>query len=71
MHLASLGHPILGDEAYSYKPARVQVPPVPRVLLHAQKLSFTHPDSGKAFTCEAPILKDFSNYLALLGSSPM
>ena len=71
VHLASLGHPILGDESYGYKPARVQVPSTSRVLLHAQKLSFTHPESGQAFTCEAPIPKDFSDYLALLRSSLM
>ena len=66
VHLASLGHPILGDETYGYKPARVQVPPAPRVLLHAQKLSFTHPGNGQPFTCEAPIPQDFSDYQNLL-----
>ena len=70
VHLASLGHPILGDVTYGYKPARVQVPPVPRVVLHAQRLSFTHPGNGQPFTCAAPIPKDFSDYLALLRSSP-
>ncbi len=66
VHLASLGHPILGDETYGYKPARVQVPPAPRVLLHAKKLSFTHPGNGQTITCEAPIPQDFIDYIALL-----
>ena len=71
VHLAYLGHPILGDETYGYKPSRVQVPVVPRVLLHAQRLSFTHPDDGQPITCEAPIPQDFSDYLTLLRSSPI
>lgn len=66
VHLSSLGHPVVGDETYGFKPARSRIPSPPRVLLHAQKLSFTHPASDALMTVEAPVPVDFSEYLELL-----
>ncbi len=66
VHLSSLGHPVVGDETYGFKPARSKIPSPPRVLLHAQKLSFTHPANGELMTVEAPVPEDFSDYLKLL-----
>jgi 23S rRNA pseudouridine1911/1915/1917 synthase len=66
VHLSSLGHPVVGDETYGFKPARSRIPSPPRVLLHAQKLSFTHPASGELMNVEAPVPTDFSDYLKLL-----
>ncbi len=66
VHLSSLGHPVVGDETYGFKPARSKIPSPPRVLLHAQKLSFTHPASGEPMTVEAPVPGDFSEYVELL-----
>lgn len=43
VHLASLGHPILGDAIYA-TPAQQQA--APRLLLHATELSFYQPYSG-------------------------
>lgn len=40
LHLASLGHPIVGDEMYGAAPAG-------RVCLHAAELGFVHPVSGE------------------------
>ena len=40
LHLASIGHPIVGDEMYGAEPAA-------RVCLHACALAFTHPLSGQ------------------------
>lgn len=42
VHMASLGHPILGDELYGHAVS------APRLLLHATTLQFTHPHSGEA-----------------------
>lgn len=63
VHLAHMGHPVAGDETYGYKPARLEAPPAPRVLLHAEKLNFTHPASGDLLRIEAPVPDDFSDYL--------
>ncbi|OGX08561.1 MAG: hypothetical protein A2Z88_06555 [Omnitrophica WOR_2 bacterium GWA2_47_8] len=50
VHLAHLGHPILGDEKYGKKEA------FPRLALHAQSLGFAHPIKGDylEFVCALP-----------------
>lgn len=50
VHMASLGHPILGDALYG------DAASAPRLLLHACSLSFVHPRSGEplSLTSEAP-----------------
>lgn len=59
VHLKSLGHPILGDPLYGWKPdARLAVQPE-RVMLHAEHLVLTHPISGKELDLRAPLPKDF------------
>lgn len=63
VHLASRGHPILGDETYSAgKSGSV---PVPRVMLHAHRLAFPHPITGAPVSFEAPLPEDF---LAVIGA---
>lgn len=57
VHLASLGHPILGDMTYGGKKvAAVEEIPIPRVQLHARTLGFVHPTTGKTveYTTPAP-----------------
>lgn len=60
VHLAHLGHPILGDRTYGKfdQPAFAGWP-MPRVMLHAHRLRLTHPVTGKAMTFEAPVPADF------------
>ncbi|OQW37912.1 MAG: hypothetical protein A4E19_12100 [Nitrospira sp. SG-bin1] len=49
VHLASLGHPILGDHTYGgRKVCTINELEIPRVMLHARTLGFTHPATGKA-----------------------
>lgn len=43
VHLAAIGHPILGDALYADAATQAQAP---RLLLHASHLAFTHPGSG-------------------------
>jgi 23S rRNA pseudouridine1911/1915/1917 synthase len=59
VHLKSLGHPILGDALYGWKPdARLKEQPE-RVMLHAEHLVLAHPVSGKILDLRAPLPKDF------------
>ena len=53
VHMQALGHPILGDSLYADAAALSQAD---RLLLHAEFLSFTHPESGErlSFDCPAP-----------------
>jgi tRNA pseudouridine32 synthase/23S rRNA pseudouridine746 synthase len=50
VHMAALGHPILGDELYG-GPAEHKAA---RLLLHAMDLAFVHPLSGEALTFHCP-----------------
>ena len=50
VHLAALGHPILGDELYAGAAAER----APRLLLHAAGIAFVHPQSGKAVKFVSP-----------------
>jgi 23S rRNA pseudouridine1911/1915/1917 synthase len=65
VHLKSLGHPILGDATYGWKP-NPALPVPPRVMLHAEHLVFSHPVSGKVLDLHAPLPKDFKQVLAAL-----
>ncbi|MCL2617415.1 MAG: RluA family pseudouridine synthase [Defluviitaleaceae bacterium] len=56
VHMASIGHPILGDEVYG--PARpAYQPPASGQILHAEVLGFTHPHTGTymEFTAQMPV----------------
>jgi tRNA pseudouridine32 synthase/23S rRNA pseudouridine746 synthase len=50
LHMAAIGHPILGDALYG------DVSNAPRLLLHANSLSFKHPVSGEplSFSSSSP-----------------
>jgi 23S rRNA pseudouridine1911/1915/1917 synthase len=66
VHMKSLGHPVLGDVTYGWKPdARLATPPK-RVMLHAEHLVFTHPVTGKTIDLRAPVPADFAAQLAQL-----
>ena len=58
VHLAALGHPILGDALYA--PPDVAAA-APRLLLHAWRLTLAHPWSGVTMTFEAPIPLELGN----------
>lgn len=51
VHLMAIGHPILGDELYA---ALGGAAARPRLLLHAEQLSLTHPVSGTRMTFHVP-----------------
>ena len=44
VHLAAVGHPILGDALYADPATQARAP---RLLLHAPRLAFAHPSSGE------------------------
>ena len=50
VHMASIGHPVLGDPLYGSKRA----PAAPRLMLHAYSLEFTHPATGERMRFTAP-----------------
>lgn len=55
-HLASLGHPVLGDALYGTLASRATA--APRLMLHARALEFTHPRTGRRTRVESPVPAD-------------
>ncbi|MFM2065797.1 MAG: hypothetical protein RLZZ584_706 [Pseudomonadota bacterium] len=52
LHLAAIGHPLLGDALYA--PADIAAA-APRLLLHAEQLTLQHPGSGADLHLHAPV----------------
>lgn len=63
VHMASIGHPLLGDVVYG---AKKPVPGLAGQCLHARRLSFIHPRSGERVTVECPLPDWFSQVLTKL-----
>ena len=53
VHLAWLGHPLLGDAVYGKRSAQL-----PRHFLHAHSLAFAHPATGEALEFSSPLPDD-------------
>ena len=60
VHLASIGHPILGDTVYG---AQKPYPGLVGQCLHARRLSFLHPRTGERVTVECPLPDYFTALL--------
>jgi 23S rRNA pseudouridine1911/1915/1917 synthase len=69
VHLASLGHPLLGDETYGgRKVCAIGDLYIERPMLHARTLGFTHPVTGKHLEYTVPPPADMESLLRLLRS---
>jgi 23S rRNA pseudouridine1911/1915/1917 synthase len=55
VHLASIGHPVAGDPVYATGIVRRGPGGLERLFLHAWKLEFLSPGSGRLVRCEAPL----------------
>ncbi len=76
VHMASIGHPVVGDTLYG-APATIAAPQknkgsseesisLDRNFLHAAELAFTHPRSGKLLELSAPLPGELEEFLAKL-----
>jgi 23S rRNA-/tRNA-specific pseudouridylate synthase len=67
VHLAAIGHPVLGDDRYwgtTPRPGPTQLKLAPgRLFLHACRLSLDHPDGGERRTWESPLPPDLAAVL--------
>jgi len=64
VHMHSIGHPLLGDRIYA--PNIKTSVHVPRLMLHAFSLEFTHPSTNERMCFEAPLPEKFSTVLEKL-----
>ena len=79
MHLAHIGHPLLGDMTYGagFKAsarklsadAQAALADLGRQALHAAGLAFVHPVTGKRLAFESPPPADMARLLAALAAS--
>ena len=60
VHMAYLGHPILGDTVYG---AKKPVPGLTGQCLHAVALRFLHPRTGEAVSLSCPLPEEFTAML--------
>jgi 23S rRNA pseudouridine1911/1915/1917 synthase len=69
IHLAHIGVPVLGDARYG-QGTRLPRLRVPRQMLHARRLAFTHPLTGGKVEVECPLPEDFEAALRALRARP-
>jgi 23S rRNA pseudouridine1911/1915/1917 synthase len=80
VHLAQLGHPLVGDPVYLRRVpaaakslpdvARAALLAFPRQALHAESLGFRHPRTGEAITFRSDPPADFASLVTVLEQSP-
>jgi 23S rRNA pseudouridine1911/1915/1917 synthase len=69
VHMASLGHPLLGDSAYGWKENMKMMRQPERVMLHSGRLALLHPKTGKLLDLKAPLPGDFKAQIKALRKS--
>lgn len=70
VHLAHIGHPLVGDPVYGTGQGRANLPAAardfPRQALHARRLGLIHPANGQPMAWESPLPDDFTALLEAL-----
>jgi 23S rRNA pseudouridine955/2504/2580 synthase len=73
VHLSSSGFAIAGDDKYGdFSLNRALLKPtenrgaLKRMFLHAYQITFTHPETGKPMTLNAPLPKECEKFLTSL-----
>jgi 23S rRNA pseudouridine1911/1915/1917 synthase len=74
VHLADIGHPVVGDKIYGRKRRNTEdksdnadaLNSFPRQALHAERLSLFHPRSGAPVEFYAPLAEDIDELLTIL-----
>lgn len=72
VHLSALGHPVVGDTLYGAPrvPAigEKSAPPLARNFLHAARIKFQQPTSGREIEVRAPLPNQLAEYLHALAN---
>lgn len=69
VHMAHLGHPVIGDQLYNNKQKKDpqnMLTTFSRQALHACSLELDHPVTGAVLSCMAPLPNDFADLLEFL-----
>ena len=69
VHLSSLGHPVAGDTVYG-APAKIEGrPPLGRYFLHAHRIRYRQPASGREIAIESPLPPELEAWMNGLPAS--
>ena len=69
VHLRYINHPVFADPLYAgRKTARNDRMFLPRVFLHASKISLSHPKTGQLISFEAKLPKELSDFVSRLST---
>jgi 23S rRNA pseudouridine1911/1915/1917 synthase len=72
VHLASIGHPVVGDDTYGGGGGRrIAGLPPQRHFLHAAWLTLMHPITGEALDLRSPLPPDLQTSLAAVAGAPV
>jgi 23S rRNA pseudouridine1911/1915/1917 synthase len=66
VHLASIGHALLGDRLYGAPASSPDIPELERFFLHAHRLSFRSPTRGVRMSVESPLAPELETVLTSL-----
>ncbi len=64
VHLAGIGHPIVGDTKYGKYTREDETQP--RMALHARSIAFKHPFTGKELAFESPVPEIFTSLVGAI-----
>jgi 23S rRNA pseudouridine1911/1915/1917 synthase len=67
VHLAHLGHPVVGDRVYGGGGGTAATLGLTRPFLHARRLVFSYPDDDRMVTVDDPLPADLSSALERAG----
>ncbi len=70
VHLAHLGHPVLGDRVYGGATEQARSLGLSRPFLHAHALAWPHPDDGRRIEVAEPLPADLAAALTAAGLDP-
>jgi 23S rRNA pseudouridine1911/1915/1917 synthase len=70
VHLAHIGHPIVGDRTYGGDAESARALGLGRFFLHAGYLAFPHPDDGRRVEVTDPLPDDLTRALEAAGIEP-
>jgi len=71
VHLAAIGHPVVGDDVYGerrYAQFVKKYGKPGRYFLHAAELKFTHPRTGEVLNFKSPLPEELSDLLGRMGA---
>jgi 23S rRNA pseudouridine1911/1915/1917 synthase len=73
VHLSAVGHPVVGDAVYGAPREPIvqgkKLSKLERPFLHAARIGFMHPTSGKRVTFRAPLDPGLRTYLAEIAAA--